>query len=205
MSTPPTADHQTLAAYNVHAADYAALEIGKEDWGHLEMFAARLAPGARVLDFGCGPGVHTKWLLDAGFDVVALDGSAGLAAEAHKRTGLDIRIARFDELEDVAAFDAIWAAHTLHHVPHDGLPDVLQRMVRALKPNGEVFAAVKGGGGEHRDRFDRLYAYHSVSGFTGVLEAAGLVVDRVETYSGVGFDGSPCRVLAVFGALAQNS
>ncbi len=35
--------------------------------------AARIAPGADVLDLACGPGRHTRWLLDQGFRVMAVD------------------------------------------------------------------------------------------------------------------------------------
>ena len=80
-----TADIGTLAFYDGEAAAYAIYSADKAERGWLERFAAKLEPGAPVLDFGCGSG----WAADAfarqRFRVSALDGSAGLAAEARRR------------------------------------------------------------------------------------------------------------------------
>jgi ubiquinone/menaquinone biosynthesis C-methylase UbiE len=39
-----------------------------------------------ILDAGCGPGVYTKWLLDKGANVIALDASEKMLVHARKRT-----------------------------------------------------------------------------------------------------------------------
>jgi len=201
VSDPTTPDRRTLAVYDVHAAAYGALGVSPEDARHLSLFAEQLPAGARILDLGCGAGLHSKLFLDAGFDVVPLDGSAGIAEEARRLTGLDVRVMGFDQLKDVAAFDGVWAAHTLHHVPHAAFHRVVRRVARALRPGGQVFAAVKAGQGEVRDKLDRLYAFHSVAGFAGAWEDAGFSIRTIETYDATGFDGSPCRVLALFASL----
>ena len=44
-----------------------------------------LSPGARVLEIGCGTGLDTAWLAEAGADVIAADPSAAMIARARTR------------------------------------------------------------------------------------------------------------------------
>jgi hypothetical protein len=48
------------------------------------------------------------------------------------------------------AFDGIWACASLLHMPRVELPEVLRRFVRALRPNGTLYASFKYGSGERR-------------------------------------------------------
>ncbi|WP_462330101.1 class I SAM-dependent methyltransferase [Thiohalocapsa halophila] len=57
------------------------------------------------------------------------------------------------------AFDGIWACASLLHVPAAELPDAMQRLCRALKPGGVIYASFKYGSGErehHGRRFTDL-------------------------------------------------
>ncbi|MEX0838370.1 MAG: class I SAM-dependent methyltransferase, partial [Parvibaculum sp.] len=152
-------DPRTLAFYDAEAEAYAARGDRTNVSGSLGAFLARLAPGAHVLDLGSGDGRHSAAMMEAGFEVTALDGSAGLAAIASRLLGKPVRIARFEEIEDVAAFDAVWAHASLLHVPAAGLADILARVHRALKPGGRLFASFKSGDAEGRDDLGRYYNY----------------------------------------------
>lgn len=94
-------------------------------------------------------------MIKAGFDVDPTDGVAEMALGAEKRLGRKVRVMRFDELDSIDAYDAVWAKATLLHVPHAELPDILKLIERALKPGGYHFASFKAGGVEGRDRLDR--------------------------------------------------
>ena len=83
-------DTETLAFYDREAAAYADCAGTSEELAWADRFAARLAPGARVLDFGCGPGWAGGHLARAGFDVEGFDGSPGLADEAMRRHGFEL-------------------------------------------------------------------------------------------------------------------
>lgn len=99
---PPRADdRETLALYDRDATAYAARD-GKGGAGALARFMARLPPGVRVLDLGSGDGRHSQTMERAGFDVTAIDGSAGLAAIASKRLTKPVRVQTFDALDDEA-------------------------------------------------------------------------------------------------------
>lgn len=62
--------------------------------GWVVRFAALIAPGGRVLDLACGAGRHTRWLLDAGHPVAAVDrdlsGLAGLESPRLARIEADL-------------------------------------------------------------------------------------------------------------------
>jgi putative hydrolase of the HAD superfamily len=48
-------------------------EMREELGAAVDRFAAALGPGARVLDLGCGPGIHTAWLRERGLRAVGGD------------------------------------------------------------------------------------------------------------------------------------
>lgn len=93
-----------------------------------------LAPGARVLEVGCGAGHLAAALGAAGHRVVALDASAERVAEARAR-GVDARVAVLPDFRD-APFDAVLFTHSLHHV-HD-LAGGVARSRELLRPGGTL-------------------------------------------------------------------
>src|SRR5690242_10239656 len=100
--------------------------------------------GERILDLGCGDGVLTKKIADAGALVVGVDASADMVAAAQK-CGLDARVADGARLDFAAEFDAVFSNAALHWMKED--PDaVIAGVARALKPGGR-FAGEMGGHG----------------------------------------------------------
>ncbi|MEX1153782.1 class I SAM-dependent methyltransferase [Parvibaculum sp.] len=185
-------DPRTLAFYDAEAEAYAARGDRTNVSGSLGAFLARLAPGAHVLDLGSGDGRHSAAMMEAGFEVTALDGSAGLAAIASRLLGKPVRIARFEEIEDVAAFDAVWAHASLLHVPAASLADILARVHRALKPGGRLFASFKSGDAEGRDDLGRYYNYPTKDELAARLAASAPWQQiEIEKTGGSGYDGKP--------------
>ena len=56
--------------------------------------------------------------------------------------------ARFADLDYNDEFDGIWACASLLHVPQNKLPTVMEKVERALKPEGVLYASFKYGEGE---------------------------------------------------------
>jgi SAM-dependent methyltransferase len=165
-------DPATLAFYDREATTYAARN-GGEPSAALTDFMAALAPGAAVLELGCGGGRDSVALIAAGFQVTPTDGSAGLAAVAEKLLGLPVRVMRFDDLEEVAAYDGVWANACLLHAPAEALPEILARVRRALKPGGRFFASYKSGQGGDRDSLGRYYNFPTAEGLRAAYDSAG--------------------------------
>lgn len=188
MTDRPLHDEATLAFYDREAGAYAAR---KDQAGpHLTAFLERLAPGAKILELGCGGGQDAAAMIAAGFDVTPTDGSAGLAREAEKRLGRPVRVMKFAELDEVAAYDGVWANACLLHVPEDGLADVLGRIHRALKPGGRFYAGFKAGDGGGRDSLGRYYNFPDEARLRAAYGAAGPWADLdLRHGKGGGFDG----------------
>ena len=181
-------DADTLAFYDREAAAYAARQRGAPV--RLQAFLEQLRPRARILELGCGAGQDAELMTAAGFEVTPTDGSAGLAAEAEARLGRPVRVMRFEELDETAAYDGVWANACLLHVPEDGLADVLARIHRALKPGGRFHTGFKAGDGGGRDSLGRYYNFPDEARLRAAYAAAGdWATLTITPGQGGGFDG----------------
>ncbi len=99
--------------------------------------------GQRVLDLGCGDGILTARLAEAGADVLGIDSSPDMVAAARGR-GIDAVLADAHELPFKREFDAVFSNAALHWMTQ---PDrVIAGVGRVLKPGGR-FAGEFGGMG----------------------------------------------------------
>jgi SAM-dependent methyltransferase len=107
---------------------------------YLRYIQRHAAPGARILDLGCGTGLIAIALHDLGYKVVACDVSAGmlekLAAEKGDR---DIELRRGDGFAIPAAdgeFDMVVSRMFIQHFPN--WPQILREKSRVTRPGGIV-------------------------------------------------------------------
>lgn len=107
----------------------------------VELLAPR--PGEKILDLGCGDGVLTQALADAGALVIGVDTSANMIATAVARR-LDARVVDGQALDFVEEFDAVFSNAALHWMV-DG-PAVAAGVFRALKPGGRFVGEMGGHG-----------------------------------------------------------
>ena len=192
-----TADIETLEFYDGEAAAYAAYSSDKAERGWLARFVARLEPGTSVLDFGCGSGWAAAAFAQQGFRASALDGSAGLAAEARRRYGVEVRVERFEALGDVALHGGIWASFCLLHDTREAMPGHLARLHRALEPGGWLYLGLKEGAGESRDRLGRRYTYFGAAEIETLLCAAGFPAPEIAAEQSTGYDGAKTGILHI--------
>jgi SAM-dependent methyltransferase len=189
-------DETTSSFYRENAATYASrartLPIGR-----LDAFLSMLPPGAAVLELGCGGGQDSAYMLSGGFDVTPTDGFAELASEAEALLGRPVEIMAFEKLDNAEAFHGVWAEASLLHVPRTSLPNVIERIRRALKPAGAFHATFKAGDTEGHDGFGRYYNYPSAELLSGMLSPGGWRNVVVSESHGSGYDGKPTRWLAL--------
>jgi len=190
-------DDQTLQFYRGNAEAYAGREITSRQ-ARLTAFLAPLPPGARILELGCGAGGDTAEMLARGFDVRATDGSPEMADIASKRLGRTVETLLFHELDEVEAYDAVWANACLLHVPRDELVGVLGLIWRALRANGYFFASYKTGDAEGRDTLSRYYNYPSPDWLrTNYTNAGNWSSLAIETGEVKAFDNQLAKMLFV--------
>lgn len=181
-------DKRTLEFYKDEAPVYAASGKGGVN-RFLHTFIDLLDDGARILDLGCGGGRDSEEMLRLGFDVESWDASPAIARQAETRINRPVIVARFEDLEAVSTYDAIWASASLLHVPVASLPEILVRVHAALKPNGMHFASYKSGGSEGRDTVGRYFNFVSRNQMLDAYARSGeWKIHSVEEYAGGGFD-----------------
>lgn len=182
-------DPATLAFYDAEAPEYVASgKDGVSRW--LARFMELLPPRARVLELGCGGGRDAEAMIAHGFDVEPTDGSTAIAAKAAQRLGRPVKVMKFDELSEVATYDAVWASASLLHVPSEALGRVLAQISRSLKPGGLHFASYKAGGIPARDRYGRYFNRPDRAALTEAYSrAASWEVISIVEYIGGGYEG----------------
>ena len=190
-------DEATLQFYRGNAEAYAKRTFTPRQ-ARLMAFLAQLPPGASILELGCGAGGDTAEMLARGFEVRATDGSPEMAGVASKHLGRTVETLLFHDLDEVGAYDAVWANACLLHVPRTELADALARIWRALKAEGVFYASYKEGDGDGRDTLDRYYNYPSQDWLRATYADAGRWNSlSVETGEVIGFDNQWAKMLFV--------
>lgn len=140
----------TLAYYERCAEDYVAQTRHADMSALQEAFLARVAPGGRILDLGCGSGRDSKAFLARGYEVVAVDG-----AQAAAYLGQEVVCARFEDYQPEGIFDSIWACASLLHLSATEIARVLARLAPHLSRDGWLYASFKYGSasGERGGRY----------------------------------------------------
>jgi trans-aconitate 2-methyltransferase len=149
---------------------------------HGETLVEMLAPfaGERILDLGCGSGQLTAKIAAAGAEVLGLDQSAEMIAEARRNfPALDFRVADAARFEVHARFDAVFSNAALHWVKNAG--GVAASVARALKPGGR-FVLEMGGKGNIQAILDAIgpcetpWLFPSVGEYASILERHGFEI-----------------------------
>lgn len=173
--SPPIDWDQSETWYDENADTFEMSTLGMPITPHLLHFASLLAPGAKVLDAGCGAGRDTRWLLDQGFDVSAFDVSRKMveATRANTLNRANLRQLDFRSYNDAPdSWDGIWALASLLHLPRHDVAAVLPRLLSSLTPRGFLAFSVKQGQGAEMDPLGRPLSYFEPSEISNMVFAA---------------------------------
>jgi cyclopropane fatty-acyl-phospholipid synthase-like methyltransferase len=107
---------------------------------------ARIQPGHRVLDLGCGTGTLLIMIKDAcpGADVTGMDVDTeilDIALEKVRASGADVELRLGSALHppfSPATFDRILSSLVFHHMTPEAKREALSRCYDLLKPGGEL-------------------------------------------------------------------
>lgn len=98
-----------------------------------------------LLELGAGTGQDSKFFMDCGFEVTAVDLS-GEMVKICRGKGINTFELDFYDLSPLdKKFDCVWSMNSLLHVPKPDLPKVLQSIDSVLNENGLFYMGVYGG------------------------------------------------------------
>jgi len=145
----------TIAYYDQNAEKYAASTVQADMSEQYTAFLRYLKPGDSILDLGCGSGRDSRYFLEQGYGVEAVDGSLELCKIASTYIGQPVRHLMFQNLDYSNEFDAVWACASLLHVEKSIFPTILSKIGDALRPQGVLYASFKYGSfsGERNSRY----------------------------------------------------
>jgi SAM-dependent methyltransferase len=134
----------------------------------IDLLTAGLAPGASVLDLGCGPGRYAQQLADDGFDVTGVDFNRASIEYARQHVRGRLQYVEADYTRDLPAgpFDLVMLIY-LDFGTH--LPEVqralLREVRRRLRPGGQLVLDYLHSAVADRHRPGRGWEASATSGF----------------------------------------
>lgn len=154
--------NKTIEYYNQNAQKYFDSTINGNMKNFYDTFLKYLDTGNYILDFGCGSGRDTKYFLDNGYKVKAIDGSKELCELASVYTGINIECMNFMDFEEKNTFDGAWAMASLLHLNKEDFIKVLGRIRNSLKINGIFYMSLKNGYASEYDEKGRYFTYYTL-------------------------------------------
>ncbi|MFB5660983.1 class I SAM-dependent methyltransferase [Alteribacillus sp. HJP-4] len=155
------------------------------------------APGEKILDLGCGTGDLTRKIADFSCDVLGIDNSPTMIAQAKRKyPALTFDVRDAIDFEYHREFDAVFSNAALHWVKPP--EKALQCIFASLKESGRFVAELGGKGNvqtitdeitkqcnnlsinEHMDRFP--WYYPSIGEYSSLMEQTGFRVTFAEHF-----------------------
>jgi SAM-dependent methyltransferase len=142
----------TRDGYDLTAAMYAErfhghLDDKPLDRAMLAGFAGLVERNSVIADVGCGTGATSRILADFGLDVLGIDLSPNMIAEA-RRLNPDLRF-QVGSMTSINAddnhFHGTCAWYSVIHIPDEPLPQVFSEFRRVLRPDGWALVAFQVG------------------------------------------------------------
>lgn len=144
--------HSDKAESQPYSVPYFLREV--DDFPAIEKLALQQCKG-RILDAGAGAGIHSKWLLENGYDVLPIDTSSGCVKYMHSIGISQAQEINYFNLED-ETFDTILMLMNGFGIMGtvDSLPSFFDYTKKLLKPGGQIIF----------DSSDLIYLYQEDDG-----------------------------------------
>ena len=139
--------HKTLFYYENNAKHLSQrYESAKVDNIHsllLNTFPSK----SYLLEIGCGSGRDAGFMYRKGYDVLAIDGSREMIAEAkrcHPELAGRLEVMKIpDDLHfEPSSFDGVYSIATLMHLDKSAIDRTIEKIAMILKPGGKFFFSV---------------------------------------------------------------
>ena len=161
----------TLAFYRDNAREYVRETVDVDGIAPMRRrFVELLAANSLILDLGCGSGRDSKFFLELGHQVVAIDPVKEIAACAAQYLQQPVFIKKAEEIDEQNIYDGIWACASLLHIPKSRIAEALSRIAHALKPWGSWYMSFKQGEREEQDQRQRFFNNYSLAAMRNLLD-----------------------------------
>ena len=151
--------------------------------------------GERILDIGCGPGQLTAQLAESGAEVVGMDSSVSMVAQARQNfPRLRFLLADVRNFQVEEPFDALFSNAALHWVRDADA--AIACMAKALKPGGRLVLEMGGHGNIERIRAvteavlreagypaEHTWYFPSIGEYASLLEKHGFLVQFAQNFA----------------------
>lgn len=160
----------TLAFYRDSALEYVRQTVDLTGIEPLRRrFVDLLTPQSLILDLGCGSGRDSRFFLELGHHVVAVDPVKEIAACATQYLNQPVIVKKAEEIEEHDTYDGIWACASLLHIPKSRIEASLARIAEALKPGGILAMSFKRGEAERQDQHQRFFNDYTMTTMQSLL------------------------------------
>ena len=146
------------------------------------IFLEFLPKRASILDLGCGTGRDSKYFLDHGYKVTAVDGSFEFCNMASKLLNIKVRELNFLDMDYHNEFDGVFACASLLHLKDNDLLQVLKLIHTSLKDNGILYCSFKKGTGTRVDEKKRFYNDMEEEKFKLLLNKLNVIFDLLKVW-----------------------
>lgn len=139
MNFPESQLDKTIEFYNKNSKRYFERTVKIDLLKSYNNFFPHIPAKGRIFDVGCGSGRDVKVFLELGYEVVAIDASNEMVKLAIAYTNHPVIQKSFMDISYDSEFDGIWANASLLHVPSNQFLQVMEKLNKALKPNGVMY------------------------------------------------------------------
>ena len=139
--------HKTLSYYENNAKHLSQrYESAKMDNIHA-LLLNTFSSNSYLLEIGCGSGRDASFMHRKGYEVLAIDGSREMIAEAkrcHPELADRLEVMKIPEhLQfESSSFDGVYSIATLMHLDKSGIEQTIEKVVTILKTDGKFFFSV---------------------------------------------------------------
>ena len=174
----------TLNYYDENAVEFACQTLSIDMHDLYELFINQLPQRDTqcILDVGCGSGRDANYFAKQGYEVTAIDASAGLiqwAQRHHMSSKIDWHHLDFSGIEKQPwknKFTGIWACASLLHVPFLELPFIINSLLDTLTDYGVMYVSFKYGKGERVDE-ERFFCDMNESRWKAIVAKIPQVIE----------------------------
>jgi cyclopropane fatty-acyl-phospholipid synthase-like methyltransferase len=164
--------NNTIDYYNKNAKKFCQ-QTKEVDFDLLyECFLNYLEEGDYILDLGCGSGRDSKYFIENGYRVKAIDGSEEICKIASKYIGQKVECRLFSDISEKDTYDAVWACASLLHIPEKEMSRILELLYHSLKPGGIIYMSFKYGK-EERIKNNRYFNDYDEEKFRNMIKRIG--------------------------------